>query len=239
MNSKLFHTIRHTLIVDEEFLRRLVSLMERKFSKVKLEIECSDHSEKTAINVDELIAYDNAHHHRIKVITITGSSYEKSEFCTVRIKAAPLWHNAFVSVEAEEAIAEAIKSEILNILKVARVPGMKEWLYFTTPYNVSGALSIPMLLVWITLSIMALGQSKDKSGLNLIDIFLCVIIGGAVETILEFFYSMLYPRIFFALGLQKKNLDTLHTWQNIVWTVVILGAILGIGVNYISSKLGL
>lgn len=87
MNSKLFHIIRHTIIVDEEILRRLVNLMDEKFSKVKLEIECSDDSEKTPKDVEELIEYDNAHHHRIKVISVVGSSHEKSEYGRVRIKA--------------------------------------------------------------------------------------------------------------------------------------------------------
>ena len=235
MNSNLFHTIRHTIIVDEEILRRLVALIERKFSKVKLEIECSDHSEKTASDIDELIAYDNAHYHRIKILTIKGSSYEKSEYCTVRIKASPFRSNAFVSVEAEESLAESIKAELLNIIKIARVPGVREWLYFTTPSSVYLFLAIPLLLI----NLLSHNNRKNVPGIDAFAFTGFIITSLAIFFALEFLYSILYPRIFFALGLQKKALDTVYTWQNIIWTVIILGSVIGLGVNYISSRLGL
>lgn len=231
MKTNISESIKHSLLVEGDELGSLVEFIRSRYGKVQITAECSDNSELETDDISEIINFDNPNYRKIKNITINAhTSYE--EILRLRIDSSSnfnMYMNSarltITSLSDETAVY--LSQEIPKRLREMK-PGYDLLARFPLTF-------IAMIVAFLWMFAQGVGrfvgfiklQPEPQSNVSWNDLSIVlvtfIVIVLALTYLLDKVQGILFPRVFFLIGKQRRSLESLKKWRMIVLTAVILG----------------
>ena len=247
MKTNIKRLIKHSLLVEGDELGSLVEFISSKYEKVRLSAECIDNSELEADDIAEIINFDNPTYRKIINITINANtSYDE----TLRLSIdSTSGLNMFMNAARLNITSKSDETAVYLSQEISkRLREMKPEYDFLARFPITLSVSL-LFTIWIVAQGVGkmLGLIKletpppSNSSLSWNDIFTFVLLGllvvVAANLLLDRLQSILFPRVFFLIGKQKRAMENLKKWRMVVLTAIILSVVSSLIASFIFQGL--
>lgn len=214
------------IYVDKEKIVNLYKAMKRACKEdVEISIKFTDGFVATSKNVDEIFEDTYLSSVKIKEISLASYNFKDKILSRVDFSNNFFWVVSY-DCEGTKAFCLEMKQDIENIINNMKT--WYSWIYRLEPY----VWIFPIIVIGTPLFI-ALNQKNTNELLVILNFFSSASISLFVANFLS---KLFLPRIIFNIG---RGLGT-HLWRkkisSFIFTTIIASIIIGIFVNYLSSR---
>lgn len=226
MKTQIKRTIKHSLLIEPEELNSLYSFIRSKYNNAEIAAECNDDSQIETEEISDIINFENPNYRKITGITLSArNSYED----TLRLRINSSWPSdpaTFTINSQNDESAVYIGQEIVKLFSEMK-PGY-DWLArISIIATVIGLWAVyglirtaAMLFGFVKPTPPLPNDLSSAEAFNIIILFILVLLG--ILALFEWIRMLLFPRVFFMLGKQKKKMEKLIKWRWVVFTGLVL-----------------
>lgn len=251
MKTNIDPSINHSLIIEEDDLRDLfheiISYCQDE-KDLTITAECINGKSYETNNIEDIISLSNPNSEKIKSISICANNefrfkYESLPYIKLNISTDYYQPPAKLIIKSNDhKQAESIKDRLEKKLKHIKPSLFYDYFARTSVWIMVWVLSL-MINIVLTFS-RTFGLLKDSQPLNLfITVHTFNIISLSIVFFIIFLYGLellkqkLFPKVFFLLGKQKKEMKKIEAIRNFIISVIIFGLIIGVLASIIATKL--
>lgn len=240
MIGSLDKSYNRPIIVDEEQLRHLASIVEKRFCAVEYEIKTIDGAKYILPNIDDVIAYNNPDSRKIVCISIGGYKSKDGrgyypEFSISLFDMSKYDASCILTLKnLEEAEITYFSQRVDEFVKSTKTAYW--WLHRSAFYIGLGFLLYCMVVVYyyLSLGMEQWSMKADKTTILTGWSVICMLISVyGIRKIVEY----LFPEGGFVIGEQKRFMKRKDKRRYLVFITIIgtiiLGVISGVIANYI------
>jgi hypothetical protein len=239
MKTNISKPISHSLLIDSDDVFSLYSYIVSKYKGVEITGNCNDGSQLETNDIQDLLQFENLNHRKIVSISFyaRNDTNEYHEKFALSIK-----DSTFSSAELDLSSNNDEKALIISQEIQKRLAGMKpayDWIArvpLPVALLVFGFVVISFIGTGIFLGVIHLVNAEKAFGVgDTISFMFSLAIYIVVVLPLEKLRKFLFPKVFFLIGKQKKTMETIHFWRNLIFGTVIGAILIGLIVNWISN----
>lgn len=239
MKTSISKRVNHSVYLEETDLQAIHKLLSGKFTHVSITAECSDGSVLETEDMNELLTFENPSYRKINRLTFEARN-EWTESCSLDIHRPDVFgRTAEVSVKSEnDERALFVFAELLKRLRETK-PNYDVITRVPVTFIVFGLWGLTTLtLTFLRLAgLYSLQRVSTPFTLEMFNqIFLASIVLLAITSSLDWGLRRLFPKVFFALGRQKRAIDKIKKTRNFIFVGIALAILIGLLTNYISNK---
>lgn len=251
MKRTISKEFKQAFLVHENDLKNLYKFLKENFNEIELSVECSDKSSFNPIDINELLEYENPNYRKITKIKFVVKSLEQTCLLTIGTKSEEIIfsNSALIELKINDINNEGVFNELNK-----KLIDLKPWYSVLTYLDFTWLFPLialaPLLIITIfrnlekaipkiynEVNATTINQMKtasiftDSEGTAVMLLILLIVI--SIGYFLQKFRNYLFPKIFFVIGKQKKNLSRINFWRNSVLLTLFLGILGSIAASYI------
>lgn len=251
--NKLKRTIpkeyKHAFLLHKDDLKNIYNFLADHFETISIYVKCSDNSHFLPKNIDELLTYENPNYRKITLIKFDMQKPGETCLLKIGIDSILFSNSALIEVKIDGLNNDGVLNELDKKLQE-----LKPWYSILTYWDFTIVLP---LIVFLPLLVIAFLQNltgiasklsndintslanqvptssmftdSEQSTIVYSFFFLIIIFGYLIDRSKNY----LFPKVFFVIGKQEKNLNRIDFWRY----GVILTLIVGIASSTIASFL--
>ncbi len=233
MKTKIFKKTRHSLLVEEEDLTALYEFLKNKYKKIKITAFCVDGSRLESEDIEDILKFNNPHYRKIKAI-----DFEANDTYEERISLEIGEEETEFTIDSQND--EAARDRTQELLKV--FSGMKPSYDLIARISVFGSLIVLWGIIGLSFSTLRLFKllPQSDSSLSATESFNYAIVVTLIIFLITYpidrFRSWVFPKVFFNLGTQKREMEKIKNWRDIIFKTILLGIVVGISVYFITRS---
>jgi len=223
------------ILVEEEDLTNLNTFLELHFKELKYKIKTRDNTTIKFEDFEELIKYENPNHKLIEELRIESGDFYSKDYFEIRFR-----NEKYETIGIEYKYSDASKGALVENELKERIKTFLSGYSFLKKIKQSKITYIAttnIISLWIVLSLINLldDNSMSLSKFSFVEIFIVVVIFVCIALViaqnLEKLYKYIFPKVFFCLGVQKKEYKKRIAVKNYVLVTVLTGFVISIIVS--------
>lgn len=221
------------MLVEEEDLTALYEFLKNKYKKIKITAFCVDGSRLESEDIEDILKFNNPHYRKIKAI-----DFEANDTYEERISLEIGEEETEFTIDSQND--EAARDRTQELLKV--FSGMKPSYDLIARISVFGSLIVLWGIIGLSFSTLRLFKllPQSDSSLSATESFNYAIVVTLIIFLITYpidrFRSWVFPKVFFNLGTQKREMEKIKNWRDIIFKTILLGIVVGISVYFITRS---
>jgi len=239
MKTTITKNIKHSLLVEEDSLIALDKFLRSKYSEIKIIAKCDDGSSLETNDLGEILSFENSNFRKVYQLTIDAEN-DYRDSISITMRSAKFFGTAEFDLTSEsDERAVFVTEEVIK-----RFKDMKPAYDWITRIDillvVAIVFAIPGLLLSTLRALDVLPPSSPSKLSGMEGFNVSLVLAGVIFVVtypIRKGIDYLFPKVFFLLGKQKKNFETILKWRNIIFVGIILAIITGVIGNALSQQL--
>jgi len=235
MFYEITREINYAILIEEEDLKNLLNLISKKYKEVEITANCKDKTKLKTNNIQEIIAFSNDNFKKIISLSIYARNSSNDRLSLdIGIERFSNRVATFLIEAVEEENFNLIKNKLENWFI-----GLRQWYGYLSKIEIWD-FSFPLVLL-STFSVLIFNQFEElyKSTNFIITVIKTLMVVSFLLGIILLVFSKpisnlqkyIFPRIFFSIGKQKSNLNTLTNIRLGITISLILAVIIELTTN--------
>jgi len=227
------------MLVSRDDIEALSAFLNQRYQQLAFSARCADGSVLTTDKAAELLEFDNRNDRRIHGLTIEFRQKDFAERGDIEIRDKGDERCSWTVCSNDDSRAQQVALELGQRIRACRP--WYSWISRTRPWLVIvGFLLLFFVIIeWQQFlrsgNFTSTGKPVPESGeVFLIALPILLLLGGLIF-LLELLWSWLFPKVWFLIGRQKREMEKRERVRRWVFGSVIGATLLGIIINYISA----
>lgn len=231
IKTTIQRSVQHAILMDAEEVRSVASYLSSKYRAVEFTLNCNDGSTVTTNDMDDVLNFENLSHRRIESMKMSFYDDPRTEDGGEVVIGSLIASALFVVRGSDDAKELQIANELTQ-----RIREMRPWYSWIRRLNpptiLVGGMVIAMTLwgIWAAIA----GQRSEAGSTELpTAVVVGVLLPSIAAVVALIIYSdigwnWLFPRVFFAIGRQIRELERRAKWRRWIFGGLLITILLGL-----------